>query len=180
MLFQIEFPNLVRSGHGDIKRPADKLQMPGRTWGDGSCWSCAEMLARLLTCSRNCFDCLRLQVGTANQMVFGVSDVETIAVQGHSLWPIEARFSEGAIGCPSCSAAYSFKKGAVKFRDDEPVGIGIGDKESITLGIRQNLPRKRQRQITNFSALECQLQGRLIQLTAFAELGDRLGDHLID
>jgi hypothetical protein len=58
--------------------------------------------------------------------------------------------------------------------------IRVGDKEAITVRIRQNLSRKGKRKIADFCALECELQRLFVQFAAFAKIVDGLGNGLID
>src|ERR1051325_5321743 len=113
-------------------------------------------------------------------MVFSVSEVKTLTVERHSLWPVKSRFIKTAVERTRSAGPNRFQKCAVKFGYDEPVVIRVGDEQAIAFRVGQHLSGKRERQIANLRAFERQFQRLFVQFAALAKIVDGLGDHLIN
>src|SRR5215813_5450222 len=112
-------------------------------------------------------------------MIFGIGYVQDISIQRHSLGAKEARALEWTIVSAVRASADGLDQCAVKFRHHNSIVIRIGNEEAIGFGVRENLARKSERQVADFRSLQRQFQRLLVQLTALAELFDRLRDSAV-
>src|SRR5439155_11853332 len=85
LFVEIEFPNLMRPGHRDVKRAAHKLQIPRRVQSNVSGRPRLAAFLRLSPRSGDCLHGLGFQIHLANQMVLGIGDVKRVAVEHHAL-----------------------------------------------------------------------------------------------
>src|SRR6266571_4714484 len=113
-------------------------------------------------------------------MIFSIGDVQSLAVQDHSLWPEECCAIERAVAAAVFAGADCFKQSAVESGNDNPVVIGIGNEQAIILCVSEDLSGKRERQVADFGSFQDQLQRSFIQFTALAKVGNRLADNLIE
>ena len=99
---RVELPDLVSAGHGDVEglvageldhvpgAAKAELSWPARRTAAGTCDGPG------CRCPRSWSPCL-FQIDGADRVVFGVGDVERVAVEAHPLRPIERGFLEVAV-----------------------------------------------------------------------------------
>jgi len=150
---KVEFPNLMRAGHGDVERPSSQLQIPRRIQRRGARHSDFR-LARLPSGSRDGRNYLRFQIDCANQMVLRIGNVKCVAVKCHSLRSKESCSIKGPIICSVRSRADGFKQSSVQLRAYDAIVIRVGNEKAIALRVGQDLAGKSQRQIANLRAFQ--------------------------
>src|SRR6266496_1851705 len=112
-------------------------------------------------------------------MIFSIGDVQSLAVQNHSLRPEECCAIESAVAGSVFAGADCFEQSAVEPGNDNPVVIGIGNEQAIILCVSENLTGKGERQVADFGFFQDQLQRSFIQFTALAKVGN-VHDRMFD
>src|SRR5437899_3953480 len=98
----------MRTGHGDIERVINELQIPGRAQSDFPPRSREAVFIRLLSGPGDRLHSFRIQIDFANQMVFSVRNVQRFAVQRHALRSIESCSIEWPVVAPMSASANRF------------------------------------------------------------------------
>ena len=86
---------------------------------------------------------LLLEIDGADRVIFGVGDVQRLAVQAHPLGTIERRPVEAAVVKPFVAAADRDRLGPVEVGLDDPVMAGIGDEQALAGRVGEHLARDR-------------------------------------
>src|SRR5438874_13335863 len=99
-------------------------------------------------------------------MIFGIGNIERVAIKRQTLRSEERRAIKGAIVGAMWAGADGFEQRAAETGNDDPVVIGIRDEDSIAFRISQNLAGKSQRQVADLRPFQNQPERLFVEFAA--------------
>lgn len=181
-LVQTQFPDLVRTGHGDIEIVALDPEIPGAAQGRvaGIGHACHRAFAALLAGASDGDDLLLGQVDFADHVVEVVGHIEGAALEGHALGIVELGLGIVAIGISRDARADRGQERAIEPGDHDPVVAAIGNEQPVARLVGQDLAGKPQRGRLDAIGRQFEPHRRFVQQAVLAIVGQGSFEDRID
>ena len=175
---EVQLPDLVESGHGDVKLIAGLVDVPWGPERDEPAIAASMGAEGLLAGARQGGDFQGFEIDGPDRVVLGVGDVESRPVEVEALRVVEGGLACGSVFENSLAGADDGGDRSEEVGPEDAVVVRVGDEESMRRG--EDLAGEGQGSLARAIALQLDFEGAAVDQALGVILGDHGRKHVVE